>query len=97
MTWEITVGFFTIISAFIGVMKVVVNVNRALTALESAVKELKAYMEKQSGKNELFGDRLSDHEQRIVKLEERIIQPPPTKEKRFKKFKISKGENQDEA
>lgn len=89
--------FFTIISAFIGVMKVVVNVNRALTALEVAVKELKDYMEKQSGKNELFVDRLSEHEQRITKLEERILALEPTTKKRFKKVKISKGESEDES
>ena len=71
MTWEITVGLFTLISAFIAVMNIVVKVNRTLTALESAVKRLTEYMEKQSTKNNNFYKQLSDHETRISILEEK--------------------------
>lgn len=71
MTWEITVGLFTLISAFIAVMNIVVKVNRTLTALESAVKQLTEHMEKQSQKNNNFYRQLSDHETRISILEEK--------------------------
>lgn len=72
MTWEITVGLFTLISAFIAVMNIVVKVNRTLTALESAVKQLTEYVEKQSKKNNNFYKQLSDHETRIAILEEKL-------------------------
>ncbi len=69
MTWEIALGFFTIISAFIAVMKVVVRVNRTLTSLESAVNRLNDYIKRQSAKNEMIFDQLKDHEIRLTLLE----------------------------
>ncbi len=69
MTWEIAVGFFTIISSFIAAMSVVVKVNRTLTMLDDSVKQLKIFMEKQSSKNHNFGKILSKHELRIIRLE----------------------------
>ena len=69
MTWEIAVGFFTIISSFIAAMSVVVKVNRTLTMLDDSVKQLKNFMEKQSSKNHSFGKILSKHELRILRLE----------------------------
>lgn len=69
MTWEIAVGFFTIISSLIAAMGVVVKVNRTLTMLDDSVKQLKIFMEKQSLKNHDFGKILSTHEIRLIRLE----------------------------
>lgn len=69
MTWEIAVGMFGIISAFIAVMNVVVKVNSTLSRLESAVLQLKETMERQSDKNAHFYTELSKHEKRIAMLE----------------------------
>lgn len=69
MTWEIAVGLFGIISAFIAVMNVVVRVNSTLSKLETAVIQLKECMERQSDKNAHFYTELSDHEKRIMMLE----------------------------
>ena len=71
MTWEIAVGMFGIISAFIAVMNVVVKVNSTLARLESAVVQLKECMERQSEKNAHFYEELSQHEKRIAVLEQR--------------------------
>lgn len=69
MTWEIAVGMFGIISAFIAVMNIVVKVNSTLLKLESAVVQLKVTMEHQSDKNAHFYTELSEHEKRISVLE----------------------------
>lgn len=69
MTWEIAVGMFGIISAFVAVMNVVVKVNSAILKLESAVMQLKETMEHQSDKNAHFYTELSEHEKRITVLE----------------------------
>lgn len=69
MTWEIAVGMFGIISAFVAVMNVVVKVNSAILKLESAVTQLKETMEHQSDKNAHFYTELSEHEKRITVLE----------------------------
>ena len=70
MTWEITLGFFAIISAFIAVMKVVVRVNRTLTSLESAVNRLNDCIERQGVKNEKIFSQLNSHELRLARLED---------------------------
>ena len=72
MTWEIAVGIFGIISAFIAVMNVVVRINSTLAKLESAVVQLKETMEHQSDKNAHFYTELSEHEKRILVLEREI-------------------------
>lgn len=69
MTWEIAVGIFGIISAFIAVMNVVVKINSTLSKLESAVVQLKECMERQSDKNAHFYTELAEHEKRILVLE----------------------------
>lgn len=69
MTWEIAVGVFGMISAFIAVMKVVVKINSTLAKLESAVIQLKETMERQSDKNNHFYTELAEHEKRICVLE----------------------------
>lgn len=72
MTWEIAVGMFGIISAFIAIMNIVVKVNSTLSKLESAVVQLKDYMERQSEKNAHFYTVLAEYEKRISILEEHI-------------------------
>ena len=69
MTWEIAVGMFGIISAFIAVMNIVVKANSTLSKLGSAVKQLKDYMERQSDKNAHFYTALADYEKRISCIE----------------------------
>lgn len=69
MTWEIAVGMFGIISAFIAVMNIVVKVNTTLSKLEVAVVQLKEFMERQSNKNAHFYTELAEHEKRISALE----------------------------
>lgn len=69
MTWEIFVGLATAVTAFFPIVSVVLKLNRSLASLEAAVKQLQAYMEKQSGRNHGFSDRLMDHEMRLVRLE----------------------------
>ena len=69
MTWEIAVGMFGIVSAFIAVMNVVVKINSTLSKLEAAVIQLKDCMQSQSDKNAHFYTELSEHEKRILVLE----------------------------
>ncbi len=70
MTWEIAVGFFTIISTFSAVLSSVMKVNRTLTQLDDSVRQLKDFMERQSDKNETFGKILTQHELRLLRLED---------------------------
>ena len=69
MTWEIFVGLATAVTAFFPIVSVVLKLNRSLASLEAAVKQLQEYMEKQSGRNHGFSDRLMDHEMRLGRLE----------------------------
>lgn len=69
MTWEIAVGMFGIISAFIAVMNVVIKVNSTLSRLEAAVLQLKETMERQTAKNAHFYGELAEHDKRILALE----------------------------
>ena len=69
MTWEIAVGFFTILSSFLAAMSAVLKVNRTLTRLDDSVRQLKVFMEKQSLTNHDFVKILSKHELRLVRLE----------------------------
>lgn len=73
MTWEIAVGLFGMISAFIAVMSVVVKVNSTLSRLECAVVQLKEFMERQSSRNEHFYKELAEHEKRLDALERREV------------------------
>ncbi len=70
MTWEIALGIFAIISTFLGVMKVVIRVNRTLNMLEAAVNRLSEHIERQNRKNEKFSEQLSKHERRIALIED---------------------------
>ena len=70
MTWEIAVGFFTIISTFSAILSSVMKVNRTLTQLDDSVRQLKDFMERQSDKNEAFGKILTQHEIRLLRLED---------------------------
>lgn len=69
MTWEIAVGLFTIVSAFCGVMSVVVKVNKTLTTLDISVNRLNESMKEQSAKNDRIFDRLEQCDRRLVALE----------------------------
>ena len=69
MTWDILAGLCTLSAAILPILGVVLKLNRSLVALEEAVKQLRAYMEKQSARNHGISDRLLDHERRLVRLE----------------------------
>ena len=69
MTWEIFLGLATAVAAFFPIVSVVLKLNRSLVSLEAAVKQLHEYMEKQSGRNHGFSERLLDHERRLIRLE----------------------------
>ena len=69
MNWEIFAGLLAVIGAMLPIFSVVLKLNRSLVALEEAVKQLRAYMEKQSGRNHGFSERLLDHERRLIRLE----------------------------
>ena len=69
MTWEITIGIFTLIGAFSAVMQVVMKVNKTLVGLDDSGKQLKKFMEKQARKNEDFIKKLAQHELRLSRLE----------------------------
>ena len=72
MTWEIVLGIFALVSAFIAVLNIVVRVNRTLCSLEIVVKQIKECIEKQSEKNGVFFSRLSEHDIRLNRLEDAI-------------------------
>ena len=72
MTWEITLGIFAILSAFIAVFNIVVRVNKTLCSLEAVVKQIKECLEHQSEKNGLFFSRLSEHDIRLTRIEDRL-------------------------
>ena len=72
MTWEIALGIFAIMTAFIPVINIVVRVNRTLCSLEVVVKQIKECIERQSEKNGFFFNRLSEHEIRLTKIEDSI-------------------------
>lgn len=71
MTWEIALGFFSLVSAFTAVMKIVVKVNRTLTSLEAAVNRLNEHIGGQTVKNEKIFEKLGKHEIRLIRLEDR--------------------------
>ncbi len=72
MTWEIAVGIFALIAAFIPILNVVVKVNKTLCSLEIVVKQIQECIEEQSAKNGIFYTRLSEHEIRLTKIEDHL-------------------------
>ena len=72
MTWEIVLGIFAILSAFIAVFNIVVRVNKTLCSLEAVVKQIKECLERQSEKNGEFFRRLAAHEVRLARIEDKI-------------------------
>jgi len=80
MTWEIALGQYLPVSAFIAVMNVVVKVNRTLTSLDITVKGLDESVNKQSEINKKIFGHLARQEKRISMLE--FIEGEPTPEPR---------------
>ena len=76
MTWEIALGIFALIAAFIPVINVVVKVNKTLCSLEIVVKQIQEWIEDQSAKNGIFYTRLSEHEIRLTKIEDHLEMTP---------------------
>ena len=72
MSWEILCGLITLVTFFIAVGGVLVKLIRTLAMLESAVRELKEFITRQSGKNEYFYKELSRIDKQIASLEEKI-------------------------
>ena len=76
MTWEIALGIFALIAAFVPVINVVVKVNKTLCSLEIVVKQIQEWIEDQSAKNGIFYTRLSEHEIRLTKIEDHLEMTP---------------------
>jgi hypothetical protein len=72
MTWEIALGIFAMLSAFIAVFNIVVRVNKTLCSLEAVVKQIKECLDRQSEKNGVFFSKLSEHDIRLTKIEDRL-------------------------
>ena len=104
MTWEIALGIFALIAALVPVFNIVVKVNKTLCSLEVVVKQIKECIEDQSAKNGIFFTRLSEHDIRLTKIEDKleIVPKAPWEEawrlyfkKNFEK-KDKKGEEPNE-
>ncbi len=72
MTWEIALGIFAMLSAFVAVFNIVVRVNKTLCSLEAVVKQIKECLDRQSEKNGVFFSKLSEHDIRLTKIEDRL-------------------------
>lgn len=69
MTWEILMGLLSLATALVAIIGVVIKVNSSLVQLTDAVKELRAFMEKQERKNSKFYEQLNDLETRVTIIE----------------------------
>ena len=101
MTWEIALGVFALIAALLPVFNIVVRVNKTLCSLEVVVKQIKECIEAQSAKNGIFFTRLSEHDIRLAKIEDKleIVPKAPWEEAwrlYFKKNFEKKGEKKKE-
>ncbi|MBQ8474153.1 MAG: hypothetical protein IJ499_00630, partial [Clostridia bacterium] len=56
-------------TALVAIIGVVIKVNSSLVQLTDAVKELRAFMEKQERKNSKFYEQLNDLETRVTIIE----------------------------
>ena len=72
MTWEILCGLITILSSMIAVGTVLVKLIRTLATLESAVRELKDFITRQTGKNDYFFKEIARIDREIAALEAQI-------------------------
>lgn len=69
LTWEIAMGFLSLLSSFLAVINVVVRVNKTLASLEVTVRNLQHCMEKEDAHGEEVDSRLNAHEVRLTVLE----------------------------
>ena len=69
MTWEIVVGIFTMIGAFVSVVSAAVKINRAIVLLEAAVNELKQHTKAQDEQNLRTSEKLERLDRRVLHLE----------------------------
>ena len=72
MTWEILCGLITILSSMIAVGTVLVKLIRTLATLESAVRELKDFITRQTGKNDYFFKEIARIDREIAALEAQL-------------------------
>ena len=72
MTWEILCGLITILSSMIAVGPVLVKLIRTLATLESAVRELKDFITRQTGKNDYFFKEIARIDREIAALEAQL-------------------------
>ena len=72
MTWEILCGLITILSSMIAVGTVLVKLIRTLATLESAVRELKDFITRQTGKNDYFFKEIARIDREIAALEAQV-------------------------
>ena len=72
MTWEILCGLITILSSMIAVGTVLVKLIRTLATLESAVRELKDFITRQTGKNDYFFKEIARIDREIAALDAQL-------------------------
>ena len=72
MTWEILCGLITILSSMIAVGTVLVKLISTLATLESAVRELKDFITRQTGKNDYFFKEIARIDREIAALEAQL-------------------------
>ena len=65
-------GLITLVTFFIAVGGVLVKLIRTLATLESAVRELREFITRQSGKNDYFYKELTRMDKQLASLEEKI-------------------------
>lgn len=72
MSWDILCGLITLVSFFIAVGGVLVKLTRTLATLEEAVRELKDFITRQSGKNDYFYKELTRMDKQLAAIEEKL-------------------------
>ncbi|MBQ7011932.1 MAG: hypothetical protein IJN63_09530 [Clostridia bacterium] len=72
MSWDILCGLITLVTFLVAVGGVLVRLTRTLATLEEAVRELKDFITRQSGKNDYFYKELARMDKEIAALEEKM-------------------------
>ena len=72
MSWDILCGLLTLVTFLVAVGGVLVRLTRTLATLEGAVRELKDFITRQSGKNDYFYKELARMDKEIAALAEKM-------------------------
>lgn len=69
MSWEIAVGFFTLITFILSTSKIVANNTKAMTEVKVSLDELKEALSENKQEVKKLRDDVNEHETRISVLE----------------------------